>query len=157
MNQDETMQDIHRKIDRERALINAANAMRAQTDNEAVRSRLDSQIRDGRRNMQFFEERLRELQLRKLNQGVNQLGIRDSSGGPPPPPPKDSNVQFSQIGQHGDMMPAHHPFPPPAPGSHLPRGRPNFTKLGTDIPIKSCTGVFASVSTANIIHRPYQI
>lgn len=132
MNEDEAIRDIQRKIDKERALMNAANLMRAQTDNEAVRSRIDGEIRDGRRNTQFFEERLRELQMRRLNQGVGQMGIRGSSDGPPPPPPKDSSsLQYSQIGQHGDRMPSHGPFPAQPPGSSMPQGRANFTKLGT--------------------------
>ncbi|PKS09300.1 hypothetical protein jhhlp_003914, partial [Lomentospora prolificans] len=146
MNEDERIQDIYKKIDREKALINAANAMRSQTNNEAVRSRLDSQMRDGRRNLQFFEEKLRELQMRKVNQGMDDMSIgsdnRPLSGGMygdsgPAPPPKDGDQagygtqQYSQIGGHNDLMPPRHPFGPPAPGSsgNLSRPRPNFTKL----------------------------
>ena len=78
MNQDETMQDIHRKIDRERALINAANAMRAQTDNEAVRSRLDSQIRDGRRaGVDLDAEELGGVMMQRLTELFEQ-----ETGGP---------------------------------------------------------------------------
>ena len=63
MKEDEAIQNVQKKIERERVLINGANAMRAQTNNEAVRSRLDSQMREARRNLQFFEEKLRELQM----------------------------------------------------------------------------------------------
>lgn len=114
--------------------MTAANNMRSQTDNDAVRSRLDSQIRDGRRNIQFFEERLNELQMRRVNQGVGGMSVRDDGDGPPPPPPKDSSIQYSQIGQHGDRMPSHHPFPAQPPGAAMPKGRPNFTKLGMSFP-----------------------
>ncbi|KAJ2967283.1 hypothetical protein NQ176_g9735 [Zarea fungicola] len=126
MNGGEAIQDIQRKIEKERVLMTAANAMRAQTDNEGVRSRLDSQIRDARRNLQFFEERLRELQMRQLNQGVDDMSMNDGSDGPPLPPPKDLS---SHYGQHGDRMPSQHPFPPGPPGASMPKGRPNFTKL----------------------------
>lgn len=129
MNEDQAILDIQRKIEKERVLMAAANNMRSQTDNDAVRSRLDSQIRDGRRNLQFFEERLNELQMRRVNQGVSHMAVNDNPDGPPPPPPKDSSVQYSQIGQHGDRMPSHHPFTPQAPGTSMPKGRPNFTKL----------------------------
>ncbi|KAJ3493426.1 hypothetical protein NLG97_g4739 [Lecanicillium saksenae] len=129
MNEDQAILDIQRKIEKERVLMTAANNMRSQTDNDAVRSRLDSQIRDGRRNIQFFEERLNELQMRRVNQGLGNMNVRDDPDGPPPPPPKDSSIQYSQIGQHGDRMPSHHPFPPQPPGSSMPKGRPNFTKL----------------------------
>lgn len=150
MNEDERIQDIHKKIEREKALINAANAMRSQTNNEAVRSRLDTQMRDGRRNLQFFEEKLRELQMRR---GMEHMSV-GSDGRPlsgdtlgtdhgPAPPPKDNEragygaQEYSQIGAHGDLMPPRQPFDPQAPGSspNLSKPRPNFTKLGMrDIP-----------------------
>ncbi|KAI0387544.1 hypothetical protein F5Y04DRAFT_6843 [Hypomontagnella monticulosa] len=157
MNDDEAMANIYKKIEREKALINAANAMRQQTNNDDVRSRLDSQIRDGRRNIQFFEEKLHDIQMKRIGQGTDSMTIGSSSGasssmrptsgdlrgdgeGPPPPPPKDAgswsgdggsygSLMYSQIGGHGDMMPPRHPFPPPGPTSSIPKPRPNFTKL----------------------------
>lgn len=153
MADEEAIANIHKKIEREKALLNAANAMLAQTDNDSVRSRLNSQIRDGRRNVQFFEEKMRELQLRRVNSGIDNMSLRsgedpdDDSAGPPPPPPKDGgswgehtrtgsaasygSTQYSKIGQHGDLMPPKHPYAPPGPGSGVPKPRPNFTKLGT--------------------------
>ena len=62
MNHDETVTNVQRKIDREKALIQAANAMRQSTNNPAVLSRLDGQIRDGRRNIEYFEGTLRDLE-----------------------------------------------------------------------------------------------
>ncbi|KAI8235437.1 Protein kinase C-like [Colletotrichum sp. SAR 10_99] len=153
MNEEDAIQNILKKIEREKALLNAANAMRAQTNNEAVRSRLDSQMRDGRRNLQFFEEKLREAQMRR---GMDGMSLGSPSDRPlsgdvedaPPPPPKDAsgqwadrsgygqgnavsggNVQFSQIGGHSDLMPPRHPYAPPGPSSSIPKPRPNFTKL----------------------------
>ncbi|KAK2010769.1 HR1-domain-containing protein [Colletotrichum eremochloae] len=152
MNDEDAIQNILKKIEREKALLNAANAMRAQTNNEAVRSRLDSQMRDGRRNLQFFEEKLREAQLRR---GMDNMSLGSPTGDSrplsgdmddvPPPPPKDSgweqrggygagsatsggNVQYSQIGGHADLMPPRHPYASPGPSS-IPKSRPNFTKL----------------------------
>ncbi|KAI1379361.1 hypothetical protein F4677DRAFT_329127 [Hypoxylon crocopeplum] len=156
MNDDDAMANIYKKIEREKALINAANSMRQQTNNDDVRSRLDSQMREGRRNLQFFEEKLRDLQMKRLGQGVDSMSIgsgstatgsiRPASGdlrdgeGPPPPPPKDAggwsgdrgsygSLPYSQIGGHGDMMPPRHPYAPPGPTSSIPKPRPNFTKL----------------------------
>ncbi len=153
MNDDEKVQDISRKIEREKALINAANLMRQQTNNEAVRSKLDTQMREGRRNLEFFEERLRELQMRRLGHGVDNMSLggstlsgsirsadyRGGSDGPPQPPPKDGGGgygsgyggQYGQSGGPGDpRMPAHGPFPGQPPNSAMPKGRPNFSKLG---------------------------
>lgn len=162
MNDDDAMANIYKKIEREKALINAANSMRQQTNNDDVRSRLDSQMREGRRNLSFFEEKLRDLQMKRLGHGVESMSmssgsttvgsIRPQSGdirgdgeGPPPPPPKDAggwsgdrgsygSQQYSQIGGHGDMMPPRHPYAPPGPTSSIPKPRPNFTKLGLFMP-----------------------
>ncbi|KAI2466794.1 hypothetical protein F4781DRAFT_434009 [Annulohypoxylon bovei var. microspora] len=157
MNDEDAMANIYKKIEREKALINAANSMRQQTNNDDVRSRLDSQMREGRRNLQFFEEKLRDLQMKRIGQGVDTMSIGSSSTatgsgrppsgdvrsdgqGPPPLPPKDAgdwsadrgsygSLPYSQIGGHGDLMPPRHPFTPPGPSSSIPKLRPNFTKL----------------------------
>ncbi len=145
MEDDSKILDITKKIEREKALINAANLMRQQTNNEAVRSKLDTQMREGRRNLEFFEDRLRELQMRRLGQSVDQMSLGGSTlgsfrsgeqggegGGPPAPPPKDASG-YAQYGQ-GDLMPPRGPFPGQPPHSAMPKARPNFTKLGRQPP-----------------------
>lgn len=153
------MANIYRKIEREKVLLNGANAMRQQTNNDAVRSRLDSQMREARRNITFFEEKLRELQMKRVGQGMESMSIssgststtmRPGSGDvpaevdAPQPPPKDAggwsadrgsygSLPYSQIGGHGDMMPPRHPYAPPGPNTAIPKPRPNFTKLGVSI------------------------
>src|ERR1700712_186588 len=107
-NDDDALSSVYKKIERERALLNAANQMRQQTQNEQVRSRIDTQMREGRRNIQYLEERMQELQMRRLGQGVDNMnvgpggqsgggpprpygsGVRNDRDGPPAPPPKDS-------------------------------------------------------------------
>ena len=81
MNDDAAAQQIYQKIEREKAIINAANALRQATNNASVLSRGESQIRDARRNIQYFEQRLQELRTR---QGMGNLSI-SGNGGPPPP------------------------------------------------------------------------
>jgi len=159
MNTDnDALSSVYKKIERERALLNAANQMRQQTQNEQVRSRIDIQMRDGRRNIQYLEERMRELQLRQMGEGTNlgpanagpsgrppSTGLRNDRDGPPTPPPKDPRLgyteaasdmggygaqEYSQVGGHGDMMPPRHPYAPPGPGTGMPKARPNYTKLG---------------------------
>ncbi|KAK1752229.1 hypothetical protein QBC47DRAFT_68595 [Echria macrotheca] len=154
MNDEEKLHDIQRKIEREKALMNAANSMRQQTNNEAVRSKLDTQIREGRRNLEFFEERLRELQMRRLGQGMDNMslggstiggssyhgsGMQGDSMSPPAPPPKDGGSGYGDYGQYGqygqgsgsggDLMPSHGPFPAGPPHSGMVKARPNFSKL----------------------------
>ncbi|KAF7946025.1 uncharacterized protein EAE97_005063 [Botrytis byssoidea] len=152
-NDEEALSSVYKKIQRERALLNAANQMRQQTQNEQVRARIDIQMRDGRRNISYLEERMKELQLRTEGRTGSagssagrppSSGLRDDRAAPPPtPPPKDArgnpietgdqagygDQEYSQIGGHGDMMPPRNPFAPPAPGSGMPRSRPNYTKL----------------------------
>jgi len=157
-NDDDALSSVYKKIERERALLNAANQMRQQTQNEQVRSRIDTQMREGRRNIQYLEERMQELQMRRMGQSMDNMnlgpggagrpqssGLRNDRDGPPTPPPKDSSrgyidqdsgrggygsQPYSEIGKHGDMMPPRHPYAPPGPGSSMPKSRPNFTKLG---------------------------
>ncbi|KAJ4285930.1 Serine/threonine kinase [Collariella sp. IMI 366227] len=129
MNEDQKILDITRKIEREKALLSAANVMRQQTNNEVVRSKLDTQMREGRRNVEFFEQRLRELQMRRLGHSVDNMSLGGSTlgrgstdqggedGGPPAPPPKDAS------GHSQDMVPR--------------KTRPNFTKLGMPLTLSS--------------------
>jgi hypothetical protein len=113
-NDDDALSSVYKKIERERALLNAANQMRQQTQNETVRSRIDTQMREGRRNIQYLEERMRELQARKLGQGVENMslgpgsnggpdmpysaGLRNDIDGPPTPPPKDGRGGYTEVG-----------------------------------------------------------
>ena len=113
-NDDDALSSVYKKIERERALLNAANQMRQQTQNETVRSRIDTQMREGRRNIQYLEERMRELQARKLGQGVENMnlgpgnnggpdlgysaGLRNDRDGRPTPPPKDGRGGYAEAG-----------------------------------------------------------
>jgi hypothetical protein len=183
--EEDAMMNIYKKIEREKALINAANAMRQQTNNDDVRSRLDSQMREGRRNLQFFEEKLRDLQMRRLGQGVDNMSLnsgttavgsspsidlRGDVEGAPTPPPKDAgegdrnSYGSGGYGQAGrppsDMMPPRAPYAAPGPGSGAPKARPNFTKLGKIPRMHSPShhGPRRPFADLALLHcRPYQI
>ena len=163
MNDDELINQVYRKIEREKVIINAANAMR-QSSNPQVQASLDSQVREARKGIEYLEERMRQLQMRKAGQstdGQSHSGgpLPPAHGGlspqsrqmqradPPTPPPKDGGSGYlsSEGGDYGNpasgsymndlsgghgMMPPRAPFGPPAPGSSMPRSRPNYTKLG---------------------------
>ncbi|KAL8713009.1 MAG: hypothetical protein Q9220_002869 [cf. Caloplaca sp. 1 TL-2023] len=154
---DDLINQVYRKIEREKVIINAANAMR-QSSNPQVQQSLDSQVREARKGISYLEERLRELQMRKAGhsresssgQGPlppshaglspQQRNVRNAQQqGAPTPPPRDG-----QGGDYGDpgaggymndlsgghgMMPPRAPFGPPAPGSAVPKSRPNYSKL----------------------------
>lgn len=123
---DDVFNNVHRKIDRERALINAANAMRQSTQNPAVLSRLDAQIRDGRRNIEYFEGTLRDLEMQRMGSDVENLSLQQGGGGLAPgqgpggaqrggrnpltPPPKD--------GWNGYVGPDNGGYGDPGPGGY---------------------------------------
>lgn len=165
MNDDELIDQVNRKIEREKVIINAANAMR-QSSNPQVQASLDSQVREARKGIEYLEERLRGLLLRKAGQSADGQSQRSSGGplppahgglppqsrqlqriDPPTPPPKDGRGGYMSAdeGGYGDpgsggymndmsgghgMMPPRAPFGPSAPGSAMPKSRPNYTKLG---------------------------
>lgn len=74
MNDDELMDQVYRKIEREKVIINAANAMR-QSSNPQVQQSLDSQVREAQKGIEYLEERMRELQMRRKGQGANLQGM----------------------------------------------------------------------------------
>lgn len=150
MNVDETVANVQRKIDREKALINAANAMRQSTNNPAVLSRLDGQIRDGRRNIEYFESKLRDLEMQRTQNDMGNMSLQQGgassrkAGNPLTPPPKDGwngymgpdqggyqNPQggYGNLSGGQGLMPPRAPYAPPGPGSQQPK-RPNYSKLG---------------------------
>ena len=178
--EDRLIAEVYRKIDRERALISAASNMRQSTNNPTVQARVDSNIRDGRKNISYLEEKLRELQLRKAGRsedgGPNppQHGMHLSPGqrgrgmGPgngPTPPPKDGSGYYpdrDDRGGYGDpgpggysatgAMPPRAPYNDPRP--FIPKARPNFSKLGA-----SHSRLLLVRPTANLMScsRSYQI
>ncbi|KAB2575024.1 C2 calcium-dependent membrane targeting [Lasiodiplodia theobromae] len=150
MNEDDAIRSVQGKIEREKALINAANAMRQSTNNPAVLSRLDGQIREGRRNIEYLEGRARELQMRRVGTDIENLSLGSGSNGPPspeqrrnplPPPPKDTPGEYADGGSYGQsppggysqlsggqvLMPPKAPYAAPGPGQ--PRQRANYSKL----------------------------
>lgn len=151
MNDDQAIQDVQRKIERERAIINAANQMRQATNNAQVTSRAESQIRDARRNMEYFEQTLQDLRRRRMGEGMSNLSM-SGNGGPPPPPGGSARGQAKgpynaqAYGQQADygtpgpggyseggapgLMPPRAPYAPPGPADRSPRARPNYSKLG---------------------------
>lgn len=153
MNEDEVIRDVQRKIDREKALINAANAMRQSTNNPAVLSRLDSQTKDGRRNIEYLEGRLKEIEHKKMGHSMGGMSLSSESAGPMTQPndglgqhgrknplatpPKDSltnqygarrtSGNYDHKGASQSIIPPKAPYAPPPPPS---KQKSNYSKLG---------------------------
>jgi len=110
MNHNDIMDTVHRKIDKEKILISAAIAMR-QSSNPQVQQSLDAQIKEGRKNIGYLEERLKELEMRRMGQGMGSMSVGSSSNGRPPPP------------MHGNQQnPRNNSFGPPNPVGNQGRG-----------------------------------
>jgi hypothetical protein len=151
------MASVYRKIEREKALIAAATNMRQSTSNPMVQQRVDSNIREGQKNIAYLEEKMRELEIRKQSQdsGVGSMppqlpplgdGDQRRPGGgydaAPTPPPKDPSRSYFGQGDYGDpspggytqggtgQMPSRAPFSDPRPFAPVPKARPNYSKLG---------------------------
>ena len=104
---DSAIAEVYRKIEREKALINAASHMRQSTNNSTVQARVDSNIRDSKRNITYLEDKLQELQIRKM-------GNRSEDG--PPPPPAHGGAGYPPSGQGRPGVPggpSGGPTPPP--------------------------------------------
>ncbi|KAK4617654.1 hypothetical protein CLAFUW4_12247 [Fulvia fulva] len=151
MNDDTAMHEIRKKIDREKAIIHAANQMRQATNNPGVNARVDSQIRDARRNIQYFEQTLNDLTARKMGNDMNNLSVTGNGGPTPPQHGRGGSTASGHNneqgyggggGDYGDpgpggysmggapgLMPPRAPYAPPGPGDRSPRARPNYSKL----------------------------
>ncbi|KAF2869785.1 kinase C-like protein [Massariosphaeria phaeospora] len=147
MDHKEKAAGIQRKIDREKNMINGANAMRQSTQNPAVLSRLDGQVRDGRRNIEYLESKLREVEMQQTTADMQTMGLQGASASrnaanPLTPPPKDGfngymgqddggygeQSGYTNLGAGQGLMPPRAPYAPPAPGSQQPK-RPHYSKL----------------------------
>ena len=152
MNDDAALQEIYRKIDRERTIINAANQMRQATNNANVNARVDSNIRDARRNIQYFEQTINDMRARKAGRDMGNLSISGNEGPAPPEHGVPSNGRsgggsnnqqgygggadygapgpggYSMGGAPG-LMPPRAPYAPAGPADRSPRARPNYSKL----------------------------
>ncbi|KAI4238996.1 MAG: hypothetical protein LQ349_000677 [Xanthoria aureola] len=162
MNYDELVDKVNRKIEREKVIINAANAMR-QSSNPQVQQSLDSQVREARKGISYLEETKRELEMRRAGQSSESSSshgplppahggippqhraLRDAQQqGPSAPPSRGGSAYSVQSSDYGDpgaggyiedlsggngIMPPRAPFGPQAPGSGIPRSRPNYSKL----------------------------
>lgn len=121
MNEQELINQVYRKIEREKVLINGAKSMHQSSNNPQVKASLESQISQSERGIEYLQDRLKELQTRIMdaqNSDSNgrptppQHGATSSRAGParnqgvtgpPTPPPKDPRARQTQdSGDYGD-------------------------------------------------------
>lgn len=62
---DRVIDDISKKIDRERILIQGTRALRNSTTNVSVQQKCDTNIHESEKNIEYLQERMKQLQIRK--------------------------------------------------------------------------------------------
>jgi classical protein kinase C alpha type len=110
---DQKIQDVYKRIQTERKLIQASETLRRATPNQDVIRKTDTAIRESQRSLSYFEDTLRELQARKT-QGQRASGLRS----PRPADDPDRFASGSPSGLPSNPRPSDReralPAPPPS-------------------------------------------
>jgi hypothetical protein len=81
---DQKIQDVYKRIQTERKILEGSQLMRQATKNPDVLRRNDAQIREAERGLSYFENTLRDLQAKKLQLSQGHDPLRSGSGGSTP-------------------------------------------------------------------------
>ena len=77
---DQKIQDVYKRIQTERKILEASQLMRQATKNPDVLRKNDAQIREAERGLSYFENTLRDLQAKKMQLSQGQDHSRSGSG-----------------------------------------------------------------------------
>ncbi len=91
---DTKIQDVYKRIQTERKVLEASQLLRQATTNQDVLRRNDAKIKEAERSLSYFEDTLRELQARKI-----QLSDPLRSGASPQPRSSPVLQQFQPGGR----------------------------------------------------------
>ncbi|CAL1713348.1 unnamed protein product [Somion occarium] len=106
---DQKIQDVYKRIQTERKVLEASQLLRQATTNPDVLRRNDAAIREAERSLSYFEDTLRELQSRKMMQSRRDDHSRSGSAG------SSQASSSSTYGIPGNRAP-HSPEMRPQPG-----------------------------------------
>ncbi|THH31172.1 hypothetical protein EUX98_g3004 [Antrodiella citrinella] len=90
---DQKIQDVYKRIQTERKVLEASQLLRQATTNPDVLRRNDAAIREAERSLSYFEDTLRELQSRKMMQSQREDHQRSGSI------PSSQSISSSGYGQ----------------------------------------------------------
>lgn len=88
---DQKIQDVYKRIQTERKVLEASQLLRHATTNPDVLRRNDAKIREAERQLSYFEETLRELQDKKMTLSQGPSGGNSQGDRSPASPSSDSN------------------------------------------------------------------
>ncbi|KAI0304392.1 hypothetical protein B0F90DRAFT_1249140 [Multifurca ochricompacta] len=101
---DQKIQDVYKRIQTERKVLEASQLLRQATTNQDVLRRNDAKIKEAERSLSYFEDTLRELQARKmqLSDPSRSPGTLQPNSSPTsrslPPGNRDRASQYSDSG-----------------------------------------------------------
>lgn len=134
--EDRVIQDVHRKIEREKIIIQGAKSVKASTNNQSVQQKCDSNIREAQKNIAYLEQTLKNVKLRMSgstsssstnNNGQHQHSTSDVSTSSNTSAPDGSSGSKPADDSQTALD---HPLPPvPSKGEMVPKVRPNYTRL----------------------------
>lgn len=135
--EDRVIQDVYRKIEREKVIIQGAKSVRASTTNLSVQQKCDSNIRESQKNIAYLEQTLKTVKLRKSGSGHQHTTSDLSTTSNTSATETTTNALNSQSSTSVDgsnSSSLDHPLPPvpPAKGNGTmvaQKVRPNFTRL----------------------------
>ena len=84
---DQKIQDVYKRIQTERKVLDASQLLRQATKNQDVLRSNDAKIKEAERSLSYFENTLRELQARKLQQSQD---------------PRSGGLASSQVGLYSN-------------------------------------------------------
>jgi hypothetical protein len=97
---DQKIQDVYKRIQTERKVLEASQLLRQATSNPDVLRRNETKVREAERHLSYFEDTLLELQNMMLNQGSSGGGPQRDRTAPPPSPEYDQRSGGRPPGGH---------------------------------------------------------
>jgi phage/plasmid primase-like uncharacterized protein len=99
---DQKIQEVYKHIQTERKILEASQQLGRATANQEVLGRNAAKIRETEKNLAYYEQTLRELQARKLQQ--QQQSQRDD-------PSRSEGLLSPQVSSPSSVPSTDHPFP----------------------------------------------
>ncbi|KAG6844667.1 hypothetical protein H0H87_005035 [Tephrocybe sp. NHM501043] len=131
---DQKIQEVYKHIATERKILEGIQGMRSATTNQNVLRGTEAKFRETERSLQYFQDTLRELQARKLQQ--SQQDQRQPGSSSPQVSSKDTDP--SNRGRPIDSLEQGYPGGrPPQPGPSRPKHYTNLDLIKADTPITS--------------------
>ncbi|KAG6840793.1 hypothetical protein C0991_004265 [Blastosporella zonata] len=129
---DQKIQEVYKHIATERKILEGIQSMRSATNNQDVLRRNEAKFRESERSLAYFQDTLRELQARKLQQ--SQQDQRQPGTSSPQVPSKDNDP--SNRGRPMNSLGQGYPGGPPSqPGPTKPKQYTNLDLIKADTPI----------------------